>query len=804
MAFAGPGSATCGRSAGPVQAIGVDQRLNIALSDGRTVRLGGLDAPSPDRGAPDIAQAAHDFLSKRLIGREADLIMLAAAPDRWGRTVADLSIPESAGGPISSTAAALLAAGLARVRPEFETRGCAAERLAIEDGARRAGSGIWRDPDFAVIKSTDLAALRRQDGRFVIIEGAIRRVGFARYRLYLELVPHDGPTVVIARKLEPALARERQPVGALVGQTIRARGALEDRFGLRTRGWRAGDDRNNASRQRVGGIGAAAMSRQPGSLGRTAAPWRRRCALMALAGLFAVSLAACATVDPPPTPVSFTPATAPRAVSSPAVSPERKRLIDAFGGVYTQPATEAYLNGVLIKLGAASDGGGQPYRVTMLNSPIVNAFALPSGDIFVTRGLLALADDTSEIAAVMAHEIGHITARHAAQRAEFEKTTALFSRVNTQLLAQREAQDEAEARSKLAIARFSREQEFAADQIGIKTVAHAGYDPYAASRFLTALGEWSALRASVSGAGSANRPDMMATHPSTPERVAQATEEARKFGAPGTGEVGRPAYLAAIDGLAFGDDPSQGVVRDNLFIHPKLGFAFDAPEGFTLDNQSTALIGVAETGREALRLDSVAIADSTPVASAIGSGWIDGVKTTSIEPKQIGGLEAATAIAQGDQWSFRLGAVRLNGRLYRLIFAAHTLSPAVDLQFMASLDSFHLINAQDSGMAEPQKIALIEAASGDTAETLAGRMGFLPQALDQFLILNGLERAPRWFLASATRSSPVERRSRWRRKARAIVRPPDRRDPQLGQVQGDPRAAQTLWRRGCRRRRVQP
>ena len=101
----------------------------------------------------------------------------------------------------------------------------------------------------------------------------------------------------------------------------------------------------------------------------------------------------------------------------------------------------------------------------MLNSPVVNAFSLPAGDLFVTRGLLALAEDTSEMAAVMAHEIGHITARHAAQRAEFEKTTALFSRVNAQVLAQRQAQDEVEARSKLAIARFSRERGFAAGRI---------------------------------------------------------------------------------------------------------------------------------------------------------------------------------------------------------------------------------------------------------------------------------------------------------------------------------------------------
>ena len=482
------------------------------------------------------------------------------------------------------------------------------------------------------------------------------------------------------------------------------------------------------------------MSGQPDNLGRMAAPWRGRRVLIALMAGLALALAACAPIDPPPITTGVLPPAAPRVASGEKPSPERKRLIQAFGGVYSAPATQAYLDGVLAKLGPASDAAGGSYRLTVLNSPIVNAFSLPSGDIFVTRGLLALTDDTSEIAAVMAHEIGHITARHAAQRAEFEKTTALFSHVNSQLLAQREAQDEVEARSKLAIARFSREQEFAADQIGIRTIARAGYDPYGAARFLTALGEWSAFRASVSGPGSADRPDMMATHPSTPERIAQATEAARRSGALGTADAGRSAYLAAIEGLAFGDDPSQGVVRDNAFIHPKLGFAFEAPQGFTLDNQSAALIGVGEASGEALRLDSITIPDATPVTSAIGSDWIDGVQTTSIESKKIDGLEAATATAKGDQWSFRLGAVRLNGRLYRLIYAAHNLSPAVDSRFMASLDSFRLLNPQDSALAAPEKIRIVEAAGGDTAETLAARMAFLPQYLDQFLILNGLER----------------------------------------------------------------
>jgi endonuclease YncB( thermonuclease family) len=233
MVIAAPGFADCGRPGGRVQPVGVDQRLDIALSDGRTVRLGGLDAPSSDRGAPEIAGAAQVFLSRRLLGREADLVLLAAATDRWGRTVADLNLSDSADGSAASIAEALLTAGLARVRPEFETRGCAVERLKIEDGARRAALGIWRDPEFAVVSSSDSAGLRRRDGRFVVIEGMVGRVGFARSRIYLELVPRGGPTIVITRKLEPALAREGRPVGALVGETIRARGALDDRFGPR-------------------------------------------------------------------------------------------------------------------------------------------------------------------------------------------------------------------------------------------------------------------------------------------------------------------------------------------------------------------------------------------------------------------------------------------------------------------------------------------------------------------------------------------------------------------------------------------
>jgi endonuclease YncB( thermonuclease family) len=171
IVLASPCLAACGRPVGRVQAVSVDERLDIALSDGRIVRLGGLDAPNAERGAPEVAKAAREFLSERLLGRDADLVLLAGGTDRWGRTLADLVVADPRDGSAGSTAAALLTAGYARVRPEFETRGCVAERLTIEEEARQGGLGIWRDPEFVVIQSSNSAGLRRRDGRFVVIEG---------------------------------------------------------------------------------------------------------------------------------------------------------------------------------------------------------------------------------------------------------------------------------------------------------------------------------------------------------------------------------------------------------------------------------------------------------------------------------------------------------------------------------------------------------------------------------------------------------------------------------------------------------
>ena len=189
-------------------------------------------------------------------------------------------------------------------------------------------------------------------------------------------------------------------------------------------------------------------------------------------------------------------------------------------------------------------------------------------------------------------------------------------------------------------------------------------------------------------------------------------------------------------------------------MHPKLGFAFRAPEGFALENQTAALIGVGEAGSQALRLDSIDEPAGASLEQALASGWIEGVQTNSIETLKDTDLPTAVAVAKGDQWTFRLAAIRLGSRIFRLIFAAHTLSPPVDATFMASIRSFRRITPEEAAMARQEHIRVVAAQPGDDANSLAKRMAGVEQPYETFLVLNGLRTQQRRHPSgSATRSS---------------------------------------------------
>src|SRR5207248_9045937 len=169
--------------------------------------------------------------------------------------------------------------------------------------------------------------------------------------------------------------------------------------------------------------------------------------------------------------------------------------LSSYGGAYDDPRLEALITKTVDRLVAASDRPDQTYKITILNSPSVNAFALPTGQLYVTRGLIALASDTSELASVLSHEMAHVIARHAAIREDQARQAALVNRVATDLLSDPQLGALALAKSKIALANFSRAQEFEADGIGVGISARAGYDPYGAERFLTAMGQNAHLRA---------------------------------------------------------------------------------------------------------------------------------------------------------------------------------------------------------------------------------------------------------------------------------------------------------------------
>src|SRR5437660_8194809 len=297
---------------------------------------------------------------------------------------------------------------------------------------------------------------------------------------------------------------------------------------------------------------------------------------------------------------------------TPAAEREHERILSSYGGAYDDPKLEALIGKVVDRLVAASDRPEQPYKVTILNSGAVNAFALPTGQLYVTRGLIALASDTSELSSVLSHEMAHVLSKHAAMREDQARQAAIVTRVVTDMSTDPDLTALALAKTKLTMASFSRNQEFEADGIGVGISAKAHFDPYGAARFLSSMERNAALKAGKSSLDPRAQ-DFLSSHPATPERIQNAQNTARQYVSPEGGERDRETYLTAVDNIVYGEDPSEGFVRGRRFLHPKLGFTFAAPEAFTLDNTAQAVIGVRDGGSQAMRFDVVRVpAEQTP------------------------------------------------------------------------------------------------------------------------------------------------------------------------------------------------
>ena len=420
----------------------------------------------------------------------------------------------------------------------------------------------------------------------------------------------------------------------------------------------------------------------------------------------------------------------------PAAEREHLRILASYGGIYENARLQAAIEKTVNRLVTASERPNLKYKVTILNSPAINAFALPNGNLYISRGLIALANDRAELASVLAHEMGHVIADHAAIREDQARQAALIGHVVSDVLSDPQMGALALAKSKLTLAAFSRAQEFEADGIGVGISARAGFDPFGASRFLTDMQRNADLKPTA-GSADARGLDFLVTHPATPERVQNALANARQFSGPGAGERDRNEYLSDLDGLVYGEDPSEGFVRGRRFLHPKLSFTFVAPPGFTLDNTAQAVLGL-KGGNEAMRLDVVSVPAEQSLPDYLKSGWMEKVDAASIEEFTVNGFRAATATAKGEEWSFRLFAMRFGSDVYRFIFAAKDKTTQVDRSFRESISTFRRMSLQESEQVHPLHLKIVTVGAKDTVEGLARRMAIADHALDRFRVLNGL------------------------------------------------------------------
>jgi predicted Zn-dependent protease len=413
---------------------------------------------------------------------------------------------------------------------------------------------------------------------------------------------------------------------------------------------------------------------------------------------------------------------------------ENPKIVASYGGIYSDRPAELMLAEIVSKLLTAADQPNAKFTVTVLDSAEVNAFALPGGYIYVTRGILALASDESELAAVLAHEIAHVVLKHARARTNRIRTTEIVDKVVTGVFGADPSTDQTANRAKVSLAAFSQAQELAADKEGILISGKAGYDPHAAARFLGAMGRFAQY-----SQGDADQQDgFLSSHPSTPDRIQKATENARAFfGAPGLGSQYRSEYMNAVDGIVFGDSPTQGAISGRRFIHPGLKFTFTVPPAYKLQIAKGAVVGVAGDG-EAVRFDSAEVPQTMSLTDYLKSGWIAGLMPDTIRAQSQNGFDTASGSAATQQWSFRVEVVRFQGRVYRFIFAARVDSELFSRGADETLASFRSTSGADLRLVHKVTIQTVTAGAVDSADSLARKMGPIQDASNLFYILNNL------------------------------------------------------------------
>lgn len=427
----------------------------------------------------------------------------------------------------------------------------------------------------------------------------------------------------------------------------------------------------------------------------------------------------------------------------------KPQLLQEFGGAYTGPqATYAASVGRKVAVQSSLSNAASDFDVTLLNSSINNAFATPGGFIYITRQLMALCNDEAEMAGVLGHEVGHVAAQHG-QRRQAAATRNAIGGALLQILTGAVLgnsglgsvlQQGIGTGTQLLTLRFSRSQEYEADDLGIRYLGKAGYDPTALSSMLASLAAQSALEARVTGKGN-TVPEWASTHPDPASRVSRALGKAKELRV--VSKVrNRDAFLNALNGVTYDDDPAQGVVQGTRFIHPALRFSFTSPNGYAMVNGTQAVTITGSGGQAQFSGGSWSGDMNSYIAQAFksvaGNGSVPSVTPTRIT---VNGVPAAYATVRANSQS---GQVDVSVFAYEMgsgqVFHFLTLAPAGQGlgPFGSLVQSFQKLGAQDAAAVKARKVAIVTVKAGDTPSSLSGRMAYNDYKLDRFLVLNGL------------------------------------------------------------------
>lgn len=434
---------------------------------------------------------------------------------------------------------------------------------------------------------------------------------------------------------------------------------------------------------------------------------------------------------------------------------EHPKILAEFGGEVTEPRLKSYVERIGRDLAAVSEEPNEKWTFTILDSPVINAFALPGGYIYVTRGLIALADNEAELAAVVGHEIGHVTAKHSQERNERAQEGNLgvlgAILVGAVLGGEDGAQVGRQIGSTLAggrIASYSRNQEFEADTIGVRYLANAGYDPRAQAAFLQSLEEQSALNDRRAGrerdAGSV---DFMASHPATGDRIARARQlGVNLLPSVPNARLGQNTHLAAINGMVYSDAADQGFLRDGDFVHPGMGFQFTPPAGWEVVNQPT-FVGMRGPNGAQIVFDGGT--SSNAPTGYLTQSWLPELNqrnnarpVRAAETLSINGLSSARMdvqlAVQGGVGYGQMYVIRKGDQIYRFLGITPVRTESERDDVARAAQSFRALTSAEVARETPPRLRSHTVRAGDSLRSIASRMEVPEPKLDQFLVLNSL------------------------------------------------------------------